>query len=47
MTVRRRDVEQWMSHRRFPKDIRKYVNYVSLFKLIMMISGDISYGFMF
>ncbi|KAH0891527.1 hypothetical protein HID58_053956 [Brassica napus] len=28
MTVRRRDVEQWMSHRRFPKDIRKRVREV-------------------
>jgi hypothetical protein len=26
MQLRRRDVEQWMSHRRLPEDLRKYVD---------------------
>jgi hypothetical protein len=24
MSLRRRDVEQWMSHRRLPEDLRRY-----------------------
>ena len=27
MMLRQRDVEQWMSHRLLPDDIRKYVHY--------------------
>jgi len=27
MTLRRRDVEQWMSHRRLPDGIRRYVDF--------------------
>ena len=33
MTLRRRDVNNWMSHRQFPDDIRTYVSCVSLSKL--------------
>lgn len=26
MSLRRRDVEQWMSHRRLPEELRRYKN---------------------
>lgn len=26
MSLRRRDVEQWMSHRRLPEELRRYWN---------------------
>ena len=36
MMLRRRDVEQWMSHRLLPEDIRKYI--CSLYSLLNFVS---------
>ena len=33
MSLRRRDVEQWMSHRRLPEELRRYYLLYSLFPL--------------
>lgn len=31
MSLRRRDVEQWMSHRRLPEELRRYLSFMFLY----------------
>ena len=42
MSLRRRDVEQWMSHRRLPEDLRRYFSEGWLW-LLFHLSKNVSF----